>query len=205
MNEVLAEKFVYRITMKKVGAAKFISHLDLLDILKSAISCAGFPVYYSKGFNPTMKISYPYPLPVGVSGQNEVFDVYLTEKIPAVRIARNLNRYLMDGIHIIEVGRIEKRRPIKGGQNVKTSLIMTLLRLNDDEKMPDYTLCPISEIINGDNVDDIDVKYIMSGMVRISFKLCIDSKLKPQKFLSGLAVLDDRTYRVAAVTRVSLS
>jgi hypothetical protein len=201
MSEPLEEKFIYRMTMKKVGAAKFISHLDLLDILKSAVSCAGIPVYYSKGFNPTMKINYPHPLPVGVSGQNEIFDLFLTKKLPALDVLRSINNYLMDGIRIIEIRQVEKKSLIVGGQNMRVRFIMTLLELDDSDLKPEDVPYLLSEVLSGDIVDDIDVKYYMCGIVRISFKLGINSKLKPQKILSGQVILDGRVYRIATVTR----
>jgi len=201
MSEPLEEKFIYRMIMKKVGAAKFVSHLDLLDILKSAVSCAGIPVYYSKGFNPTMKINYPHPLPVGVSGQNEIFDLFLTKKLPALDVLRSINNYLMDGIRIIEIRQVEKKSLIVGGQNVRVRFIMTLLELDDSDLKPEDVPYLLSEVLNSDIVDDIDVKYYMRGIVRISFKLGINSKLKPQKILSGQVILDGRVYSIATVTR----
>ncbi|MCL5986600.1 MAG: TIGR03936 family radical SAM-associated protein [Actinobacteria bacterium] len=204
MSEASAEKFIYRITMKKVGAAKFISHLDLLDILKSAVSCADIPVQYSRGFNPTMKMNYSYPLPVGVSGQNEIFDLFLTKKVSSLDMVHNINNYLMNGIRIIEVRQVEKKSSIIGRQNTKVRFVMTLLKLDDGDLNPEAVPYLISEILSGDNVDDIDVKYFMGGIVRISFKLDINSKLKLQKFLSGLVTFDGRVYRIANITRVGL-
>jgi radical SAM-linked protein len=201
MSEPPGEKFIYRMTMKKVGAAKFVSHLDLLDILKSAVSCAGIPVCYSKGFNPIMKINYPYPLPVGVSGQNEIFDLFLTKNLHALDILRGINNYLMDGIRIIEIRQVEKKSSILSGQNVKVRFVITLIELDDSDHKQEYMPYLLSEVLSCDIVDDIDVKYFMRGIVRISFKVGINSKLKPQKFLSGLLVLDGRIYRIAAITR----
>jgi hypothetical protein len=148
-----------------------------------------------------MKINYPHPLPVGVSGQNEIFDLILTKKLSALDVLRSINNYLMDGIRIIEIRQVEKKSLIVGGQNVRVRFIMTLLELDDSDLKPEDVPYLLSEVLNSDIVDDIDVKYYMRGIVRISFKLGINSKLKPQKILSGQVILDGRVYRIATVTR----
>jgi len=204
MNELSETKFIYRMVMKKVAAAKFISHLDLLDILKSAVRCAGIPYYSSKGFNPIMKISYPYPLPVGVSGQNEVFDLYLKENIPDVDLFQRINEHLMDGIRIIKVKQTDKKDPILNRGDMTAKFILTLLEYDEVVCEEECIQDLLTDVFEGDIIDNIDVKYFVGGVVRISIEIGISSKMKPQKFLSDLVMLKGRTYAIAAITRAGL-
>ena len=49
---------------------------------------AGLPVAYSQGFNPHMKVTIAMPLPVGCTGEREIADVILEERLTPAEIAR---------------------------------------------------------------------------------------------------------------------
>ena len=72
--------FRYRCLFSKTGRIRFISHRDLVDVLRRALKRAGLPVCYSKGFHPQSRISVSPPLAVGMEGENEFFDIKLWEK-----------------------------------------------------------------------------------------------------------------------------
>lgn len=64
----------YRLTFSKTGTARFLGHLDLVDVLVRALRRAGVTLAYSKGFHPMPKVELPSPLPLGVEGVNELMD-----------------------------------------------------------------------------------------------------------------------------------
>jgi len=79
--------FRYRFIFSKTGKARFISHREIVDIIRRAVRRTGLPVNLSKGFHPQVKLSIAPPLSVGMEGENEFFDIELKDRIdisPAV-------------------------------------------------------------------------------------------------------------------------
>ena len=59
------EKVKTRLRFQKVGAAAFISHLDLMRTLGRALSRAEIPAAKTNGYNPHAYISSPCALSLG--------------------------------------------------------------------------------------------------------------------------------------------
>lgn len=55
---------IIRIFFSKTGEASYISHLDLQRVMARALRRSGLPVWYSKGFNPHIYMSFSLPLPL---------------------------------------------------------------------------------------------------------------------------------------------
>lgn len=98
-----------RLQFKKEGSLKFISHLDLMRLLTRAFRRASLPVAFSEGYNPKPRISMGPPLPVGVSGLKEYFDLELSERVEAEEVKTALNRVLPRGMEISRVKEIKKK------------------------------------------------------------------------------------------------
>ncbi len=61
----------YRMRFRKEGLARFVGHLDLVDILVRAFRRANIQLAYSHGYHPMPKVELPAPLPLGVEGREE--------------------------------------------------------------------------------------------------------------------------------------
>lgn len=90
---------------------KFISHLDIMRAFQRAIRRAGIPVSYSRGFNPQPRLSIALPLPLGVTSESEIAEVYLDQKISPASFADDLNRYLPEGISVFNAAAISPDAP----------------------------------------------------------------------------------------------
>ncbi|MDR0804944.1 MAG: TIGR03936 family radical SAM-associated protein [Oscillospiraceae bacterium] len=92
-----------RVFFEKTGRAKYISHLDLYRLIMRALKAANIPVWETAGFNKRMYVMFDLPLPLGVSGLRESFEV----KLPVEFVENHLNglrlldRVLPDGIRIL--------------------------------------------------------------------------------------------------------
>lgn len=96
-----------RVTFSKTGMAKFISHLDLLRCFERAIMRSGLPVEYSQGFNPHQKMTFALPLPVGVTSECEVVDIFFEDgKVSDKEITQKLNENLPPDIRALKTGDI---------------------------------------------------------------------------------------------------
>jgi radical SAM family uncharacterized protein/radical SAM-linked protein len=61
----------YRLRFRKQGLARFIGHLDLMEMLVRAMRRCGVILAYTRGYHPIPKVEFPPPLPLGVEGLEE--------------------------------------------------------------------------------------------------------------------------------------
>ncbi|MDG2111833.1 MAG: TIGR03936 family radical SAM-associated protein, partial [Actinomycetota bacterium] len=52
-----------RIRFQKLGKVRFVGHRDVARIFERALRKVGFPVTYSEGFSPRVKLSFGLALP----------------------------------------------------------------------------------------------------------------------------------------------
>jgi len=100
-------KFIVHFT--KLGEARFFGHLELATIVRRAVRRAGLTVKYSKGFNPSMRLSFENALPVGLESENERFFIYLDKTLSVKTIQVALNKAMPQGINIIRVALFSKK------------------------------------------------------------------------------------------------
>jgi radical SAM-linked protein len=70
-----------RFRFSKTGMLKYLSHLDMINMIIRAMRRAGIKVKYSAGFNPRPVITFGPPIPLGAESEAEYADVTLTENI----------------------------------------------------------------------------------------------------------------------------
>ena len=78
-----AGNFRLRVRYRKGGRLAMLSHLELTHALERIVRRSSLPFALSQGFSPHMKLSFGSALPVGVGSTCEVFDITLTEYVPA--------------------------------------------------------------------------------------------------------------------------
>jgi radical SAM family uncharacterized protein/radical SAM-linked protein len=101
----------FRICYSRTGLSRFLSHLETIRLIDRASRRAKLPIAFSGGFHPHPKVSFGPALPVGVAGENEYFDVELTEPWEPSDILDVLNRHLHDGFQIAAVCRVDTSAP----------------------------------------------------------------------------------------------
>jgi hypothetical protein len=78
-----------RLTFTKEEPIRYIGHLDVVRLWERACRRAGLPLAYTLGFTPHPRLQFAAPLALGVTGEAEVLDVFLTERLePAAFVAR---------------------------------------------------------------------------------------------------------------------
>ena len=100
-----------RMHFTKTGRARFISHLDLMQVLRRAMLRAGLPLRYSEGYNPHAVMSVALPLPVGVGGLCEIMDFSLTHPVALEALPRAITAVLPEGITVLDV--TAEARPVR--------------------------------------------------------------------------------------------
>jgi len=92
-----------RIRFCRGEETKFISHLDIMRLWQRALHRAGIPLAYTEGFSPHPRISLAAPLPVGITSQAELMDIFCTKWVSPHSFTTAVSRQLPPGIKILQV------------------------------------------------------------------------------------------------------
>ncbi|MEY8562922.1 TIGR03936 family radical SAM-associated protein [Eggerthellaceae bacterium 3-80] len=101
--------FRLRVTFKKQGRLALLSHLEIARALERAVRRAGLPFAVSQGFSPHMKIAFGAALPVGVGGAAELFDLQLTQYVPADEVLSALQAASVEDLMVTACEYIESK------------------------------------------------------------------------------------------------
>jgi radical SAM-linked protein len=80
----------------------------MATIFQRAVKRTGFAVKYSKGFNPSMRMSFATALPLGMESETEILYIYLKKGLKPHRIMSALNPQLPRGIEITDCALFRK-------------------------------------------------------------------------------------------------
>jgi radical SAM-linked protein len=95
---------------RKGEEVRWISHLDLKRTLERALRRAELPLELTQGHNPHPKMSFGPPLPLGATGDVELFTVHLTEATDPGEVKDRLNRQLPPGLEVSEAWTLPAHR-----------------------------------------------------------------------------------------------
>jgi radical SAM-linked protein len=90
----------YRVFYQKNPSVRFLGHRDLSDAIIRAIIAADIPLEYSEGFHPHPRVAFGPPLPLGVAGLREAFDIVTGTELSIDLGA--INARLPGGLQLIE-------------------------------------------------------------------------------------------------------
>ncbi len=99
INEIKQQKDFkqYEVVYEKTGTGAFFSALDLNRIFIHSLLVSGVKLGYSQGFNPHPKINTWIPLPVGMTGENEIMS-FESEELNIKDFINVFNKYLPKGL-----------------------------------------------------------------------------------------------------------
>ena len=98
----------YRLIYEKKETVRFLGHLDMVEVIRRAMTAADFPLVYSQGFNPHPRVSFGPPLPFGAIGLSEAFDIETSAPLEGDPLI--LNRWLPGGLEVKQC--IKNERPL---------------------------------------------------------------------------------------------
>lgn len=103
------ERFHYELRFAVEGRIRFLSHLETVDTLLSALRRAGVRVELSQGMKPKPLIKVAMPRPVGVEAWGDVVEIETPEVCDPDAIAFALSQTLPKGLVLQSVRRLEGR------------------------------------------------------------------------------------------------
>ncbi len=92
-----------RVRFSRGQEVKFISHLDIVRLWQRALHRAGIPLAYSEGFSPHPRISLAAPLPLGVTSETELMDIFCVRWVSPHFFTAAVSQQLPPGIGILQV------------------------------------------------------------------------------------------------------
>ncbi len=93
----------YRLEYSKLDEAKWLSHLELMNIFYRSLRRSGLSLQFTQGFHPLPRVSFHGALPVGVESLLETMDIELRQPYPELDVAAKLNQVMPSGIKIVSV------------------------------------------------------------------------------------------------------
>jgi radical SAM-linked protein len=111
--------FRYRATYSKRKNARFISHLDLINIIQRTFRRANISVVHSEGFHPKMAISYLPALPLGMEGKAEIIEFKSQYLFESNEFVSHVNKFLPEGVKFLSLKKFKTFKP-RLNQEMKT-------------------------------------------------------------------------------------
>jgi radical SAM-linked protein len=116
-----------RLTFSKMGPARYIGHLDLSRTLERSFNRGRIPIAYTQGFNRRPRMSLAAALPLGLTSEHELADVWLAEEMEPAHAQEVMMRKMAPGIVISAVQTVPLSAP---------SLQSTLRSASYEAKLP---------------------------------------------------------------------
>jgi radical SAM family uncharacterized protein/radical SAM-linked protein len=91
----------YRFVYEKIGAAAFLSHLDVIRALPRSFRRLEVPLFYSSGFHPKPDMTFSPALSLGVSSLCEVVDMKLAVDVDADAVLDDLTAGAQPGLRFV--------------------------------------------------------------------------------------------------------
>lgn len=92
-----------RVRFSRGEEVRFISHLDIMRLWQRALHRAEMPLAYSEGFNPHPRMSLAAPLPLGVTSEAELMDVFFAGWVSPHFFTTAISQQLPAGIAMLQV------------------------------------------------------------------------------------------------------
>lgn len=100
-----------RLEFSRGEEVKYTSHLDLMRFWERALRRAGIPLAYSEGFTPHPRISLAAPLPLSVTSEAELMDIFLKGRTSPLFLFRAIDQQLPRGIRVSRVEEVPLGMP----------------------------------------------------------------------------------------------
>ena len=101
----------YLASFMKTSQARYLSHMDLNNLIQQGFRRAKIPVLYSQGFHPKMLISYPPALPLGMAGQAEWIEFKSQYVITKDEFVARINPNMLEGIEFFDFHPLDETEP----------------------------------------------------------------------------------------------
>ncbi len=114
-----------RITFGKLGSQKYVGHLDLAKTWERILRRAEISLSYSQGFNARPKMQLATALPLGITSECEILDIWLDHPLPIQGLAEHLMAVSPPGLPIYRIEEVPAKAPALQTLLVSSVYLMT--------------------------------------------------------------------------------
>ncbi len=100
-----------RFRFSKLKELKYLSHLDIINILSRALARSKIKVKYTQGFNPKLIMALSNPIPLGVESYGEYCDIELEDDIEVNEFIKKFNSNLPIKLIVNSAVKLYKKPP----------------------------------------------------------------------------------------------
>lgn len=101
----------YRLFYSKTGRARFLSQIDLLNVIQRTFRRAGLALAMSEGFHPKMIVSFLPALPLGMEAKRDCLEFKSRTVLSAEETVGALNASAPDGLRFLGLQAVEDSAP----------------------------------------------------------------------------------------------
>ncbi len=172
-----------RITFPKTEAIRFIGHLDVFKAWERTFRRAKLPIAYTHGFRPKPRINLASALPLGITSEHELLDVWLDMPIDLEFAYKKLETALPPGIRLYSIEEINPQAPALQTQVISAEYIAILLiPIADIDSRINYLLAS-KNILRKRGGKIYDLRPLIEDL----FILPIETITPPQLFMRLMA------------------
>lgn len=105
------EFYTYVARVKKTGLLRFLSNMEYMRAIERTLRRANFPVWFTQGFHPRIKLSFPVALSTGVVDLVGLFELRLVDeqsKDDLRKLVEKFNDCSPKGLTMTNIWRVEK-------------------------------------------------------------------------------------------------
>lgn len=176
-----------KLTFRKEGPARYISHHDLLRLMERAARRAELPLTFTEGFCPRPRLIFPHALSLGTSSECEVVEMELNATVDPAHMLERLNAALPEGLHFTSAEELPPRRASSHVDSityrVRPLASDALIAPNEAQDFMAKNCCE-SRIRKGDRATVIDIRPFV-----------LDLTMEGESIMMKLAVRDGRAVK----------
>ena len=212
-------KHRYELRLAVEGRIRFLSHLETVDTLLSALRRSGVRLALSRGMKPKPLIKVAMPRPVAVEAWGEIVEVELQEAVDPDVFALNLSSTLPAGLTLQGV-RAMPREAASSASRVAGSTFRIWLDDAPVEQVEQWVEAFLaSEAVTVRRKTpkqdrDVDVRAVIGDMavtegpdpaVRVYARLTESGSVKPDEVVRALSTLAGRDLAARRIVRESIT
>jgi radical SAM-linked protein len=202
----------YRFTFAVRDRARFLSHLETVDTLLSALRRAGYQVALSRGMKPRPVIALALPRAVGVQSESELADIELTSNPTPAELHEQLAPQLPAGLELLAV------EPAQGKQAAsRVRAVRYMVETADDVDWEDavarYALADEAVVVRtapNKAAKRVDVRSFCSQIERVPSGLAARIELteagtaRPEEVATAVAATIGATPTITRIVRTQI-
>ena len=135
-----------RVNFERPAEVCYIGHIDLTRAVTRGLRRTGLPLKFTEGFNQRVKTEMGFPLSVGIIGEDEYFDFYLSENTPEDVILQSLEGAFKNILVIKRIKSVSYSAPSLTSMNaILTHFLYGILLSDIPEDKIEYVLSNIMQ------------------------------------------------------------